>query len=364
MEANIKITRTANSRLQTFDFNKIDYGLVATDHMFKVVFKEGLWRNPVIVPFQDVNLNPMALCLHYGQTVFEGMKAFRLADGNINIFRIRKHHSRMNKSLSRMCMPEIPESLFIEALKSLVELDQDWVSDIAGTALYLRPFVIATEARLGLKVSNDYCFLLVCTPSGSYYEGNIKVKVETEFVRAVAGGAGFAKNGGNYGAALLPTQLARKQGFDQVLWTDGKENKYIEESGTMNVIFLIDNIMVTPALSGTILDGVTRDSIITLAKDANIKVEERNISYTELEEAFKSGKKVEAFGTGTAVSMAPIEMIQICGNIYYPDVSQSATFFELSKRLNEIRTGVAEDKFGWNFIVQADKTLAISANKT
>ena len=354
----IKINKTKESRLTHFDFDNIDFGLSATDHMFIADFQHGDWQSASIVPFQNLHLDPMALCLHYGQTVFEGMKAFRMDSGDINIFRAERHHSRINISLLRMCMPEIPKELFLDALESLVSLEQGWVSDKPGNSLYLRPFIIATEARLGVKISDEYRFIIVCAPMGSYYAGSIKVKVETEYVRAMSGGAGYAKNGGNYGAALYPTQLAKNAGFDQVIWTDGKENKYIEESGTMNVMFIFDDVLVTPALSGTILDGITRDSIMTLAREDGLKVEERNISYQELEDAFKSGKKVEAFGTGTAVVITPIELIDIKGRTYRPDVSSSAKLQGLKQRLHNIRTGKEPDKFGWNHILRIGHSIA------
>jgi branched-chain amino acid aminotransferase len=229
------------------------------------------------------------------------------------------------------------------------------VPDRPDASLYLRPFVIATEPRLGVKVSDEYTFGIVAMPMANYYDTNLKVKVETEFVRAVEGGTGAAKCGGNYGAAFYPTQKAKEQGFDQVLWTDGKHNEYIEESGTMNVVFIIDGALITPPLSGSILDGITRDSIITLAKDAGIKIEERKISYKELEAAFQSGKKIEAFGVGTAAVISPIEMIGINENKYYPDVSEHAILYRLKAQLQNIRKGVDKDKYSWNYIIRINE---------
>lgn len=351
----IPIIRTEHSRLAEFDFENIVFGTNPTDHIFLAEFRNGEWGNPRIEPFRDLTLSPMALCLHYGQTVFEGFKAYKLADGNISIFRPYKHHSRLNKSLDRMCMPPIPEELFMDAVHSLVALEQGWVPDRPDASLYLRPFVIATEPRLGVKVSDEYLFGIIAMPMANYYDTNLKVKVETEFVRAVEGGTGAAKCGGNYGAAFYPTQKAKEQGFDQVLWTDGKHNEYIEESGTMNVVFIIDGSLITPPLSGSILDGVTRDSILTLAKDAGIKIEERKISYKELEDAFRSGKKIEAFGVGTAAVISPIEMIGIHGKEYYPDVSEHAVLYQLKTLLQDIRKGVAEDKYSWNYIIRTNE---------
>lgn len=347
----IPITQTTNSQLNKFDPNNIVFGKNPTDHVFLTEYKNGTWNNPRIEPFQELTLSPLALCLHYGQTIFEGFKAYKLADGKVNIFRPKKHQQRMNKSLERMSMPTIPEALFMEAIHTLVDLERNWVPDSEGSSLYLRPFVIATEPRLGVKVSDEYLFMVVCMPMASYYSSNLKVKVETNFVRAAEGGTGFAKCGGNYGGAFYPTQKANEQGFDQVLWTDGKHHEFIEESGTMNVMFAINDTLITPPLSSSILDGVTRDSILTLAKDLGINVEERKISYKELEEAFKTGKNVEAFGVGTAAVISPIELIDINGEKYRPNVNENALLFKLKKQLQAVRKGLAEDKHSWNYIL-------------
>ena len=351
MTSSIAIQKVTESRSAAFDFKQFEFGYTATDHMLIIRFQNGKWSNPFVGPFQPLQLSPMAACLHYGQLVFEGMKAYRLQNGNINVFRLKKHGQRLNKSLERMCMPEIPEQLFRESVHAFVETEQDWVSSLPGNTLYLRPLVIATQPRLGVKVSEEYSFILMGTPMSAYYAGNIKVKVETNYVRAVEGGAGFAKHAGNYGAAFYPTQLAREQGFDQVIWTDGKYNRYIEESGTMNVIFIIDGVVVTPPTSGTILDGVTRDSLLTLARDAGIPVEERPISIEELEVAFQSGKRIEAFGVGTAAVITPMELIDINGKSYYPNVSETALLYQLKKKLNDIRTGLATDTYDWNYVI-------------
>lgn len=354
VDTSFPITRARQSRLAEYDFNHIVFGANPTDHLFIAEYKKGEWGNARIEPFMNLSISPLSLCLHYGQTVFEGFKAYRLADRNINIFRPYKHHARFNKSLERMCMPSIPESLFMEAVHTLVRLEQQWVPGGQDNSLYLRPFVIATEPRLGVKVSEEYLFLIVCMPMGSYYSANLKVKVETEFVRAVEGGTGAAKCGGNYGAAFYPAQKANAQGFDQVLWTDGKNHEFIEESGTMNVMFVIDEVLITPPLSGSILDGVTRDSLITIAKDAGVQVEERKISYKELEAAFRAGKKVEAFGVGTAAVISPIEQIDIHGTSYQTDVSEKAVLYSLKHTLQNIRKGLAEDKYAWNYLIQVD----------
>jgi len=347
----IPITRVAQSRAKDYDFDHINFGKTPTDHLFMAEYKNGAWSNARIEPFHHLSMSPLALCLHYGQTVFEGFKAFRLADGNINIFRPERHQARFNKSLVRMGMPSVPEALFIDAVNMLVELEQDWLPNIPGLSLYMRPFVIATEEKLGVKTSDEYLFMIVATPMAGYYAGNIKVKVETDYVRAAEGGTGFAKCGGNYGGSFYPAKLAKEQGFDQVLWTDAKHNEFIEESGMMNVMFVIDGVLITPPLNGSILDGVTRDSLLTLAKADGMPVEERKISYKELEGAFTAGKKVEAFGVGTAAVIAPIELIDIKGKAYQTDASEQATLFKLKKRLNDIRTGITDDVYHWNHII-------------
>ena len=351
----IDIEKSSTSRVKIFDFDKINFGEFPTDHMLLCHYASKMWKKPIIKPVQNLSLSPMALCFHYGQTVFEGFKAYRLEDGNINIFRLSKHLERINKSLQRMSMPQLPEEFFINSVCSLIELEQQWVSARPGHSLYIRPFMIATEARLGVKVSDEYFFMVICTPMSNYFGNSyLKVKVETQYTRAVQGGVGFAKNGGNYGAAFFPTELARQDGFDQVLWTDGKEHEFIEESGMMNIMFIIDDTVITPPLSGTILDGVTRDSILTLAKDAGMNIEERPISYKELQTAFEQGKEIEAFGVGTAAVIAPIELINIQGKNYYPLISQSARLYQFKEELQNIRSGRLADRHDWNHILRTN----------
>lgn len=347
----ISVRNTAQSRLPQYDSKRIVFGANPTDHMFLAGYENGCWQRPRIEPFDNLVLSPLALCFHYGQTVFEGMKAFRQANGGVAIFRTGRHWERLNRSLDRMCMPQIPETLFFDALHSLIRIDQDWVPSEPGTSLYIRPFVIATEARMGVKAADNYLFAVICMPAAAYYEGSIKVKVETEFVRAADGGAGTAKCGGNYGAAFYPTMLANQQGYDQVIWTDAKNNEFMEESGTVNLMFMIDDVLVTPPLSGTILDGVTRHSLLTIARDLGMAVQERKISYHELEAAFKEGKRVEAFGVGTAASLVPIGTIGINGVDYFPDVSARARLYRLKAALLDIQTGKVPDRYGWNDIV-------------
>jgi branched-chain amino acid aminotransferase len=333
------------------DTRSLPFGKVPTDHMFIAEYADGKWQNARITPFQDLVLSPMALCLHYGQTVFEGMKAFKMNDGRINVFRIDKHYDRFIKSLERMCMPAVPKDLFVNAIDRLVAIDADWVPSDEDGSLYLRPFMIATEGRIGVKVADEYLFMIIASPAHKYYAAPLRVKVETEYVRAAEGGTGAAKCGGNYGGAFYPTGLARAQGFDQVLWTDAKTHEFIEESGTMNAMFVIDNTIITPRLSGSILDGVTRDSLLTIAREKGLIVEERAISYKELLSAFKAGKRVEAFGAGTAAVIAPIATIAVDGKDYECYTGDDALMYRLRQYLYDIRKGIVADGHNWNHVV-------------
>jgi branched-chain amino acid aminotransferase len=352
MIADIPVRRTGSSRISEVDFNDLEFGKYIADHMLVCDYANGEWKQPHIVPFSNLSLSPTALALHYGQTVFEGMKAFRMHDGRINIFRMEKHYERFVRSLQRMCMAVIPKDIFIEGLKQLIDLDKAWVPEKSGHALYIRPFIFASEARFGVKVSEEYRFVVFTGPVPSLYADPIKVKVETQYIRAARGGTGFAKCGGNYGASFLPTQNARKEGYDQVLWTDAKENKYIEESGMMNVMFVINNTLVTPPLSDSILDGVTRDSLLTLATSLGYKTEERPVSVTELELAFKGGSITEAFGAGTAAVVAPIKTININGiDFMLPKYDERKLLFKLKQSLEAIRLGTGADAYEWNYII-------------
>jgi len=348
----IAIKRKKESRINEVDFNQLGFGNEVTDHMFIADCKHGIWDNARLIPFSNLSLAPTALALHYGQTVFEGMKAFRMVDGKISIFRMDKHHKRFNNSLSRMCMPAIPYELFSESIKLLVSTDEAWIKDIRGTSLYIRPFVLATEERLGVKVSSEYKFIVIAAPVGDYYNKPLKVKIEDKYTRAAKGGTGTAKCGGNYGGSLYPAYLANQQGFDQIIWTDGSEELYIEESGTMNIMFVIDNIVTTPSLSETILDGVTRDSILKLAADLGYKIAERKISAYELTSKFEQGRVQEAFGVGTAAVTSPIACINIKGIDYQLSKYTEKSFMKKAlKLLEEIRLGSKEDKYEWNTVL-------------
>jgi branched-chain amino acid aminotransferase len=350
--ADIPVRKTSHTRISEVDFSQLEFGKYIADHMLVCDYANGEWKQPHIVPYANLSLSPSALALHYGQTVFEGMKAFRTYDGHINIFRMEKHYDRFVKSLQRMCMAVPPKEIFMDGLMQLIKVDEAWVPAQQGHALYLRPFVFASEARFGVKVSDEYRFVIFTGPVPALYTDPIKVKVETHYIRAARGGTGFAKCGGNYGASFLPTQNARLAGYDQVLWTDAKENKFIEESGMMNVMFVINNTLVTAPLSDSILDGVTRDSLLTLANDLGYKIEERAIAITELEQAFRSGTITEAFGAGTAAVVAPIKTININGiDFMLPEYDENKLMFTLKNKLEQIRLGIDADMHGWNYIM-------------
>jgi branched-chain amino acid aminotransferase len=278
------------------------------------------------------------------------MKAFRTEDGRVQIFRIGKHYERMVRTTERLCMPVLPPELFREALRRLVEVDKGWVPGQPG-ALYLRPFQIATDTRLAVKVSNSYKFAIVCSPMGSYFSRPVRVKVEREYTRAARGGTGSAKCGGNYGGALYPTEKAKAEGFDQVLWTDGRNHEYVEESGMMNVFFVIDDVLVTPPLSDSILDGVTRDSLLTIAVDSGVKVEERPVSVKELQEGLVSGRVQEAFGAGTAAVISPIQTIGIDGREYTLSQRDNPVGEGLKRTIDDLRYGRRPDIYGWNSFI-------------
>lgn len=355
----IPVQRAYPTRLHEVDWDNLEFGKYFTDHMLVCDYTDGEWQEPQIVPFGDFRLSPVALALHYGQTIFEGMKAFRMdshpsnPDGRVNIFRADKHYERMALSSERMCMPVVPREIFMAGLLQLVKLDKAWVPDTPGSALYIRPFMIATEARLRVKVSGSYRFAIVATPTASYFEQPVRVKVERDFVRAPRGGTGYAKCGGNYGASMYPTNKAREEGYDQVLWTDSQTHRYIEESGAMNVFFVLNGTLVTPPLSDSILDGVTRDSLLQLAVRQGIPVSERLVDVEELKTAFKTGGITEAFGAGTAAIISPIGVIGIDGKDYtLPAAGRSGIGSVLKDTLENIRHGRDTDTEGWNFIVK------------
>lgn len=331
----------------------IPFGSYFTDHMFIMNYDEGKgWHDPRIVPYGNFSLEPSCMVFHYAQEIFEGMKAYRSDNGEILLFRPTENISRMSKSAERMCIPQVPEELFLEALKELVALDAEWVPSEPDTSLYIRPFIIATDAHLGVHASKSYLFAIICSPVGSYYpEGlnPVKIMIENQDVRAVRGGTGYTKCGGNYAASIRAGERAEKQGYSQVLWLDGVERRYIEEVGAMNVMFKIGGKIVTPELSGSVLPGITRKSAIELLESWGYEVEQRLFSVNELVEAADNGTLEEAWGTGTAAVVSPIGEIcfenkkhEICNGKIGP-VTQ-----KLYDELTGIQWGRCADSFGWS----------------
>lgn len=344
----IPVERTAQSRLSTIDFTNLGFGNHISDHMLVADYQNGKWQNPKVVPYGNLALSPAMLSLHYGQAIFEGMKAFKNKDGELVIFRPQRHHQRMLKSMERMCMPAISEEFFIHSLNAVIKADESWVPTTEGSSLYLRPVVFATESRLGVKISEEYKFIILTSPVGPYFAKPVRVKVEEHYVRAAEGGTGFAKCAGNYGGAFYPTQLANQQGFDQVLWTDACEHKYIDESGAMNVMFVLNGKLVTPKLTSAILDGVTRNTLLTLAAKMGITVEERKVGVAEIKEGFEKGTLAEAFGVGTAAVVSTIAAINIDGEeCTLPSIDKNSIQLRLKKKLEDIRYGYELDEFDW-----------------
>jgi branched-chain amino acid aminotransferase len=344
----IRTQRTAATRLAEVDMNNIEFGKVFSDHMYTVDFIDGEWQEPQILPYGDMSVSPAVSALHYGQAIFEGMKAYRQADGSVALFRPRDNWARLNSSAERMCMPTIPEDLFMNGLKELVRLDADWVPASQGSALYIRPFMFATDGFIGVRPSANYRFMIFTCPVNIYFSKPLRSRFEQHYVRSVEGGAGYAKNAGNYGAAMYPTKVANDEGYHNLIWTDASEHEYVEESGTMNIIFVINGRVVTPALSTSILNGVTRRSILQLAHDWGLPVEERKVSSREVMQALADGQLQEAFGVGTAATIAPIATFGYQGQDYdLPAQAADGFCKRVGVALEAIRTGRAADAHSW-----------------
>ena len=346
----IKVTKTTAPKAKPE--GKLGFGKIFTDHMFIMNYTEGQgWHDPRIVPYGNLSLSPASMVFHYGQEIFEGLKAYRGADGKPRLFRPDMNAKRTNSSNKRLVIPELPEDDFVQAVSELVKVDSDWIPTEEGTSLYIRPFIIATDDFLGVAPSKKYLFIIILSPSGAYYESGLEpvgIWIEDDYVRAVRGGMGFTKTGGNYAASLIAQVKAHDDGYSQVLWLDGVERKYIEEVGAMNIFFKIDGVVVTPMLNGSILPGITRNSVIEICKDWGLPVEERKVSVDELIEAQKTGKLEECWGTGTAAVISPV------GKLRYKDdvmIINGGGIGELSQKLYDTVTGIQlgklEDKFGW-----------------
>ena len=349
----ISIKHIEKSRINEVDFNHLIFGNEFTDYMFECDFKNGSWNNPTIKPFGNLSISPAAKVFHYGQAVFEGMKAYKDDQDKIWLFRPEDNFNRINKSSKRLAIPEFPKELFFEALESMLQLDKDWIKPGFGNSLYIRPFVIATESGISASPSSEYKFMIVCSPAHAYYTGDIKVVIAEYYSRSADGGIGAAKAAGNYAAQFYPTNLAKEKGFHQVIWTDANEHKYLEEAGTMNVFFRINDTLVTAPISDRILDGITRKSIIALATRDGIAVEERRITIQELIEASKNDSLKEIFGAGTAAVISAISNFSHQQVVYYlPKITTS--FAKMFKnKLMEIQYNKSEDTFGWRYEVSS-----------
>lgn len=351
----IKVTRTTSPKAKPT--GKLGFGRIFTDHMFLMNYTRGKgWHDPRIEPYHDLTLSPAAMVFHYGQEMFEGLKAYKGDDGTNYLFRPDMNAKRTNDTNDRLCIPQVPVEDYVQAVKAIVSVDADWIPTEPGTSLYIRPFIVATEPFLGVDVSETFLFMIILSPSGAYYESGLEpvgIWIEDDYVRAVRGGMGFAKTGGNYAASLAAQVKAHDDGYSQVLWLDGVERKYIEEVGAMNIFFKIDGKIVTPMLNGSILPGITRNSVLELCRSWGMEVEERRVSVEELIQAQKDGKLGECFGTGTAAVISPV------GKLRYKDEVMTIGGGEIgpvSQKLYDTVTGIQlgrlEDPFGWRVVVE------------
>ncbi|HAL51848.1 MULTISPECIES: branched-chain amino acid aminotransferase [Sphingobacterium] len=348
----IRVEPTQNSRLSQVDFDNLKFGKILSDHMLVANYDDGEWKDVSIVPYGDISISPSMSALHYGQAIFEGIKAYKFADGTVSIFRPDRNWERFNKSAARLQMPEVPEEIFMDGLSKLLDIDRNWIPAKEGSSLYIRPFMFATEAALGVHPSKSYKFIIITGPVGAYYSKAISLKVETYYTRAAEGGVGFSKNAGNYALSLYPTQLANDEGYDQIMWTDASEHKYIEEAGTANLIFRIGDTIITPH-GDTILHGVTRRTIMELAEKWGYKAEQRKVSIQELIDGIKAGTVTEAFAAGTAATITDISRIGFEGEDYHlPPVEGREFSNRVLNYLNDLRYGKVEDPFGWNYLVK------------
>jgi branched-chain amino acid aminotransferase len=347
----IKVSQVSESKISTVDFDNLDFGKIFTDHMFVCDYEDGVWQTPEIMPYQPLTIDPSARVFHYGQAVFEGMKAFKDEDDQIWMFRPEDNHERINISSLRMAIPEFPKDFFFEGLTQLLRLEKDWIKKGKGNSLYIRPFVIATEAAISASPANSYKFMIICSPAQSYYAGEVKVLFAEQFSRAADGGVGYAKAAGNYGAQFYPTSLAHKKGYQQIIWTDASTHEYLEEAGTMNIFFRVGDTLITAPKSDRILDGITRKSLIQLAEDNDIKVEIRRVTVSEIKEAARNGELKEIFGAGTAAVINPISGFEHAGDKFtLPKLDDSYASFFKDKLMN-IQYNVSEDPHGWRYKV-------------
>jgi branched-chain amino acid aminotransferase len=343
----IEVNKTKTSKIKDVDFDNLSFGSIFSDHMLISNYENGEWEIPKIVPYQAISLDPSAKIFHYGQSVFEGMKAYKDKHNEAFLFRPEDNCKRLNISSKRLAIPELPQAYFMEGLKKLLELDSAWIPTNEGSSLYIRPFIFATGKGFHASPANAYKFIIATAPSGAYFSGKVKVLIEETYSRSANGGVGYAKAGGNYAGQFYPTQLAVKKGYNQVIWTDDTSHEYIEEAGAMNIFVRINDTLLTGPVSDRILDGITRKSIIEIAKDEGIAVDIRKISVTELVEAAKNGSLKEMFGAGTAAVVSPISTFGYRDTDYDLPELENTFASRLKKRITDIQTNKAEDKFGW-----------------
>ncbi len=351
MGQHIHITPASASSIDTVDFDHLAFGSTFTDHMFVCDFKDGAWGTPEIVPYAPMQISPAASVLHYGQAVFEGMKAFKDERGSVWLFRPDQNAKRINKSAERLAIPTFPEQMFIEGMKKLISLDKEWVKAGVGKSLYVRPFVFASQAGVQASAANEYRFMIICAPVNSYYGGDVRVKIADHYSRAPQGGTGYAKAAGNYGGQFYPTQLAKAEGYQQIIWTDAATHENIEEAGTMNLFFRIGDTLITAPTNDSILDGVTRKSILELASHLGIPTDVRALKVSELIEAKNNGTLLEIFGSGTAVVIQPISGFGYKGTDYDTPLPKDSYAQKLKTALVNIQYNKAEDPFGWRYKV-------------
>lgn len=347
----IIVEKSKSTKINEVDFDNLAFGSVYTDHMLVADFKDGTWSVPKIVPYGPISLDPAAKIFHYGQSIFEGMKAYKDIDGQIWLFRPKDNHARLNKSAKRMAIPEIPQEYFMEGLKALLELEKDWIPQKAGSSLYIRPFIFASGKGFHASPANEYKFMIALAPSGAYFSGKVKVLIEETYARAANGGVGYAKAGGNYAAQFYPTKLAADKGYQQVVWTDDNNHEYIEEAGAMNIFVRINDTLITAPTNDRILDGITRKSILELADDMGIPTEVRKIKVSEVVEAVENGSLKEMFGAGTAAVVSPISGFGYRGMDYQLPELENSYAASLKKRITDIQYNRTEDPFGWRFKV-------------
>lgn len=343
----IDIVKVAESRLPEVDFDNLAFGRTFTDHMLECDFKDGAWQTPKISPYHPLTIDPSARVFHYGQAIFEGMKAYKDENDKVWLFRPMENLKRLNKSAARLAMPELPAHYFIDGLKTLIDMDRNWVQKGDGNSLYIRPFMIATEPAISAAPSHEYKFMIICSPAKAYYSGDVRVMFSEKFSRSADGGVGFAKAAGNYAAQFYPTSLAQDKGFQQIVWTDANTHEYLEEAGTMNIFFRINDTLITAPTNDRILDGITRRSVIQIAEDNNIKVEVRRVPVEEIKTAARNGELKEIFGTGTAAIISPIIAFSHQGETFEfgkPEQPYSAFF---KQQLMNIQYNKSEDIHSW-----------------